>query len=40
MNYQRSGDIVLAPIRAGVGLRARASVGYTHYTAKKSWIPF
>jgi hypothetical protein len=40
VNYQRSGDIVLAPIRAGVGLRARASVGYMHYTRKKSWIPF
>lgn len=39
-NYQRSGDIVLAPIRAGVGLRARASVGYMHYTRTRSWIPF
>ena len=40
VNYQRSEGIVLAPIRAGVGLRARASVGYTHYTRKRSWIPF
>ena len=40
VNYQRSEGIVLAPIRAGVGLRARASVGYMHYTRKRSWIPF
>ncbi len=40
MNYQRSGDTALAPIRLGVGLRAGAHVGYTHYTRKKSWVPF
>jgi len=40
LNYQKSGDITLAPIRTGVGLRAGASVGYLHYTRKKSWIPF
>lgn len=40
MNYQRTGNITLAPIRTGVGLRAGASVGYLHYTPKKSWIPF
>jgi len=40
VNYQRSEGIVLAPIRAGVGLRARASIGYTHYTRKRSWLPF
>ena len=38
-NYQQSGDIVLAPIRVGVGLRAGASIGYMHYTRTKSWIP-
>lgn len=40
VNYQRSGDIVLAPIRAGVGLRAGASIGYMHYTRHHSWVPF
>lgn len=40
VNYQRSGDITLAPIRTGVGLRAGASVGYLHYTRKSSWVPF
>jgi len=40
VNYQKSGDIVLAPIRTGVGLRAGANVGYLHYTRKGSWNPF
>lgn len=40
VNYQRSGDIVLAPIRTGVGLRAGASLGYIHYTREQSFIPF
>ncbi len=40
VNYQRSGDIVLAPIRTGVGLRTGANVGYVHYTKEKSWNPF
>lgn len=39
LNYQKSGDIVLAPIRAGVGLRAGASLGYVHYTREASVIP-
>jgi hypothetical protein len=38
-NYHQSGDIILAPIRTGVGLRAGVNVGYMHYTRKKSWIP-
>ena len=40
VKYQKNGDLVLAPIRTGVGLRAGASVGYVHYSDKKSWIPF
>lgn len=40
VNYQQSGDIILAPIRTGVGLRAGANIGYLHYTKKKSLIPF
>jgi hypothetical protein len=40
LNYQRSGDVVLAPIRTGVGLRAGASLGYVHYTPEPSVIPF
>jgi hypothetical protein len=40
LNYQRSGDIVLAPIRTGVGLRAGANIGYVHYTREPSLVPF
>jgi hypothetical protein len=40
LNYQRSNDITLAPIRTGVGVRAGASVGYLAYTQRQSWNPF
>ena len=40
VNYQQSGDIVLAPIRTGVGLRAGANIGYLHYNREHSWLPF
>ncbi len=40
LNYLRSADITIAPIRTGVGARAGVSVGYLHFTRKKSWIPF
>ncbi len=39
MNYQQRQDIVLAPIRLGVGWRAGASVGYMHYTRERRWLP-
>lgn len=40
MNYQRSGNITLAPIRFGVGLRLGINAGYQHYTRDKSVNPF
>lgn len=40
INYQKRDDIVLAPIRLGVGLRAGASIGYMHYTRTKTLNPF
>jgi len=39
INYQQRGKIILAPVRLGVGLRAGASVGYVHYTPKKTLNP-
>lgn len=39
INYQRSGEITLAPIRTGVGWRQGASIGYLHYTREKSYNP-
>lgn len=40
INCQQCDHIVLAPIRLGVGLRAGASIGYMHYTPKKTYNPF
>ena len=40
LNYQQAGDVVLAPIRTGVGLRTGANIGYLHYSQEHSWLPF
>ncbi len=40
VNYQGDGDVTLAPIRTGVGLRQGANIGYLHYSDAHSWIPF
>jgi len=40
VNYQRADDITLAPIRAGVGLRLGANIGYLSYSRKGRLIPF
>ncbi len=40
VNYQQKGDIILAPIRVGVGLRFGANLGYMHYTKTRNWLPF
>ncbi len=40
VNYQGDGEIMLAPIRTGVGLRTGANIGYLHYNDEHSWLPF
>ena len=40
INYQQRDDIVLAPMRSGVGIRLGASVGYLKYTKSREWLPF
>ena len=40
INYQQRDNVVLAPIRLGVGLRAGASIGYMRYTKTKTLNPF
>ena len=40
MTFQQRNDIVLAPIRAGMGLRLGANVGYLKYTRRPTWNPF
>ena len=39
VNYQRADGIILAPIRAGVGLRLGASIGYLAYSRHRNIIP-
>ncbi|ACG79389.1 conserved hypothetical protein [Phenylobacterium zucineum HLK1] len=40
VNYQKAGGVTLAPIRAGVGLRLGANVGYLSYSRKRHVLPF
>ena len=40
VNYQQRGDVILAPIRLGVGLRAGANVGWVKYSKKRRILPF
>lgn len=40
VNYQGDGEITLAPIRTGVGLRSGVNIGYLHYSRTFSWYPF
>jgi hypothetical protein len=39
VNYQRADGITLAPIRAGVGLRLGANLGYLAYSRKRRLLP-
>jgi hypothetical protein len=39
LNYNRTDDITLAPVRFGVGWRQGANIGYLHFTRKFSPIP-
>ena len=38
--YLRRGNVVLIPIRLGVGWRAGVNVGYMNITHKSRWLPF
>lgn len=39
VSYQRADNITLAPMRAGVGLRAGANVGYSAYSRERNILP-
>ena len=39
-NYHQVDNIIMAPMRLGVGLRAGVNLGYMHYRRTKSWNPF
>ena len=40
VNYLRSDDIILAPIRTGVGVRLGANVGYLGFSRTRRTLPF
>lgn len=40
VNYQESNGIRLAPMRAGVGFRAGANIGYLAYSRQRNILPF
>ncbi|MDB5432257.1 MAG: hypothetical protein JWP35_3373 [Caulobacter sp.] len=40
VNYAKADDITLAPMRAGVGLRLGANVGYLSYSRTRHYNPF
>ncbi|WP_232223440.1 DUF1134 domain-containing protein [Sphingorhabdus lutea] len=39
-SYVRKGDIVLIPIRMGVGVRLGVNAGYLRFSKKQRWLPF
>ena len=39
-SYMRHGDVVLIPVRMGVGLRLGVNAGYMKFSKKQKWLPF
>ncbi|HEX9964278.1 MAG TPA: DUF1134 domain-containing protein [Allosphingosinicella sp.] len=39
-SYLRRGDVVLIPIRLGVGARLGINAGYMRFSQKSKWLPF
>ena len=40
MTILKGGEIIMAPIRSGLGLRLGANIGYVRFTDKPTWNPF
>lgn len=40
VNYLRTDNVTLAPMRTGLGARVGVNVGYLNFTAEREWIPF
>jgi hypothetical protein len=38
--FVTNGDVIMAPIRSGMGLRLGANIGYIRFTPKATWNPF
>jgi hypothetical protein len=39
-SYMRKGDVVLIPVRMGVGLRLGVNAGYMKFSKTAKWLPF
>jgi hypothetical protein len=39
-SYLRHGDVVLVPVRLGVGARLGINTGYMRFSQKRRWLPF
>ena len=40
VNFQKNDNIILAPIRTGLGARLGANIGYLKYSSRSTWNPF
>lgn len=40
MTLLKGGEVTMAPIRSGLGLRLGASIGYVRFSARPTWNPF
>ena len=40
VSYMRRGNVVLIPVRSGVGLRLGINAGYMKFSTKQKWLPF
>lgn len=40
VTFLKGGDVTMAPIRSGLGLRVGANIGYVRFTSEPSWNPF
>jgi hypothetical protein len=40
ITFLKGGDVIMAPIRSGLGLRLGANIGYVRFTTSPTWNPF
>ncbi len=40
VNFLQRDEIIVAPMRAGVGMRLGANIGYVKFTPDSGWLPF
>lgn len=40
ITFLKGGDVIMAPIRSGLGFRLGANIGYVRFTPRATWNPF